>query len=593
MAQEATRKAEWIEPPEEELGINRFVGTIRERLGLVLVATLITTAVAVLYVLTATKTYESEADLLVSPVASDTFPSLPLLRESADATRDVETAARLVTDSDVAVRVLRELGGSESLASLKAKVKAEPVAQSDIVALTAQGDSPAKARELANAFARAAVADRTDLLHSAIDTQVAAIQTQLQTGGPQPGLSAELARLEALRGAPDPTIRIETLGNLPTSAAKPRPALTIAGGLLAGLIIGIVGAFAAQILDPRLRREEQLKRRYQLPILARVPREWRPGPQPLGPRDISAASTEAYRMLRVTLDKPRKGRAGRAILITGASPSEGKTTTALNLAASLAQAGRRVILIEADLRRPALTPSFVVQKAQAGVVSVLIESTALEDALTPSPVYGDNLQFLGADFSDGSQPAERLPVDTRQWIAELFSIPAAQQLIDDARELAEYVIVDGPPPTEVVDALPLARKCDDVLIVTRLGKTRLDKLAQLADLLAENDITPVGFTVIGMRTGLRGYRHYYEQLNGTPAVPPTEAPTAQQPARRANRTPLAELRSRQEGSGVSEGALLLATQMAAAGSTRDEIARSLREDFGISDARGILDEAGL
>jgi polysaccharide biosynthesis transport protein len=585
--------ADWIEPPEEELGLKSYVATIRERLGLVLVATLVTTAVAVLYVLTATKTYESEADLLVSPVASDTFPSLPLLRESADATRDVETAARLVTDSDVAARVRTELGNNESLDSLKKKVKAEPVAQSDIVALTAQGDSPAEARELANAFARAAVADRTELLHSAIDTQVAAIQAQLQTGGPQPGLSAELARLQSLRGAPDPTIRIETLGNLPTQAAKPRPALTIAGGLLAGLIIGVVAAFAAQILDPRLRREEQLKRRYRLPILARVPREWRPGPNPLGPRDITAASREAYRMLRVTLDKPRKGTSGRALLITGASPSEGKTTVALNLAASLALAGRRVILIEADLRRPALTPSLGVPEAQAGVVSVLIESTALEDALTPSPVYGDNLQFLGADFSDGSHLGERPYVDSRQWIAELFSIPAAQRLIDDARKRADYVIVDSPPPTEVVDALPFARKCDDVLIVARLGTTHLDKLAQLADLLAEDDITPAGFAVIGTpRSGLLGHEYYGEHRREASPAPSAEAVPSQGPPHR-NRTPSAKSQSGQEWAPVSEGALLLATQMAAAGNTRDEIAKRLREDYGISDARGILDEAGL
>ena len=158
-----------------------------------------------------------------------------------------------------------------------------------------------------------------------------------------------------------------------------------------------------------------------------------------------------------------------------------------------------MILIEADLRRPALANALGVGEVKAGVVSVLIENTKLEDALIPSPDYGQNLQALLADYSGG-------------WIAEIFSIPAAQQLIDDARKIADYVIVDSPPLTEVVDALPLAYKCDQVLIVTRLGKTRLDRLSRLAELLADNDIQPVGFAVVGVPRPKKGdYRYYQDE----------------------------------------------------------------------------------
>lgn len=157
-----------------------------------------------------------------------------------------------------------------------------------------------------------------------------------------------------------------------------------------------------------------------------------------------------------------------------------------------------MILIEADLRRPALASALGIEEAHAGVVSVLIENVGLQDALVASPTYGPNLQVLVADFSGG-------------WIAELFSIPAAQRLIDDARAMADFVIVDSPPLTEVVDALPLARKCDDVLIVTRLGKTRLDRIARLGELLADNGIRPVGFAVIGVPPpGRSEYRYYME-----------------------------------------------------------------------------------
>ncbi len=498
MAQDPnTTATSWLEPPEEELGLKRYVETIRERLGLVIVATLVTTAAAVGYVLTAQKTYEAEADLLVSPVSSDTLPSLPLIRQSSDPTRDVETAARLVSNNDVAERVKTELGVTESPEDLLKQVTAEPVAQSNIVAVVASDHEPAKARDLANAFADAAVVEQTEQLHAEIDAQIAGLQAQ--ASGQQPALGARLAELQALRSGPDPTLRLETAADVPQSQASPRPVLTVAGGLMAGLVIGIAGAFAAQILDPRLRREEQLRRRYRLPILTRVPRDQSRRDQPIAPRRVSAATAEAYRTLRTTLERPEADRTGsRAILVTGPSPSEGKTTTALNLASSLALAGRRVILIEADLRRPALASALGIEEAHAGVVSVLIENVALQDALITSPTYGHNLQVLVADFSGG-------------WIAELFSIPAAQQLIDNARALADFVIVDSPPLTEVVDALPLARKCDDVLIVTRLGKTRLDRIARLGELLADNGITPAGFAVIGVPPPPRSeYRYYME-----------------------------------------------------------------------------------
>lgn len=495
MAQEPTRRTQWLEPPEEELGLKRYVETIRERLGLVVLATLVTTAVAVAYVLTAPKTYEAEADVLVTPVASDTLPGLPLIRESSDPTRDVETAARLITNNDVAERVQQELGLSEDPEDLLEKVKAEPVAQSNIVSVVAEQGSPEEAQELSNGFAEAAVSEQTEALRSEIEAQISGLEEQLATD-PSESISSRIGELRALASGPNPNFRLETPADLPREQASPRPALTIAGGVIGGLVLGIVAAFAAQILDPRLRREQQLRRNFNLPILARIPKESSRRTEPLGPRRISPAAAEAFRALRSALDKPTDRGEGSAILVTGSSPSEGKTTTALNLASSLALAGHRVIMIEADLRRPSLAEALEIEESRGGVVSVLIENTELEDALTPTPTYGSNLKVLLADYSGG-------------WIAELFSIPAAQRLIDDAKQLADFVVVDSPPLTEVIDALPLARKCDQLVMVTRLGQTRLDRLTQLAELLAENDIVPTGFAVVGTpRPGRSDYRYY-------------------------------------------------------------------------------------
>jgi capsular exopolysaccharide synthesis family protein len=494
--------ADWLEPPAEQEGLARYVETIRERWQLIAVAVLTTTLVAIVYVAAATKTYEAESDLLVTPVSSTdiTLTSLGLLRDSTDPTQPVETAARLITNVDVAERAREGLGSSKSPNELLEQVSAAPVAGSNIVAITGSSSDPQEAADIANAFAAAIVDERTAQMHAQIDKTLPSLEAQLkatpdQAVGPE-SVSAVIVELQTLKAADDPTMRVETKAEVPTGPASPKPLLSIVGGIIAGLALGIGAAFAAQGLDPRLRRETQLRRMYQLPVLARIPKENNATGKPLNPRGSSPVISEAYRTLRSTVQARSVSGRSKVILITGPSPAEGKTSTAVGLAVSLALAGSRVTLIESDLRRPTLGDVLQTTPKNGGVVSVLVENTRLEDALTTTPLFGPNLKVLLADYEGG-------------WITELFSLPAASQLIEDARRLSDYVIVDSPPLNEVVDALPLARKADEVLMVVRLGQSRLDKITQLGELLAENDIRPAGFAVVGTPRPKRRDYHYF------------------------------------------------------------------------------------
>ena len=175
--------------------------------------------------------------------------------------------------------------------------------------------------------------------------------------------------------------------------------------------------------------------------------------KPLGPLELSPATSEAYRTLRGTLAVSRRasgseshGDPGHRILSL-----RGKTTTAVNLASSLATAGHNVILIEADLRRPGIGAALNLQ-SKYGVASVLVESVALQEALVTTPTFGSNLGILLADYEGG-------------WISDLFALPAARELVEEARRLADFVIVDSPPLTDVIDALPLVDYVDDVVLV--------------------------------------------------------------------------------------------------------------------------------
>lgn len=506
----STRSADWLQPPAEQEGLKRYVQTIRERLWLVALAVIVATGAAALYVATAEQVYEAEADMLVSPVPDEAelVIGLGLLRESADPLRSVETAARLITNVGVAAIARQKVGPGESAEALLDKVRAEPVAESDIVAITAEGPAPEAAADLANAFARAAIAQRTQELHRQIDRELPELEARLADDR-DPALAREIARLEILRSSQDPTLQLEARATPPDSAVSPKPALSIVGGLLAGLVLGIGGAFAFQVLDPRLRREEQLRSSYRLPILARIPREASGREEgPLPPERLSPDGIEAYRTLRATLGASQPGGSGpRAALITSPSASEGKTTTALNLAASLALAGREVILIEADLRRPEIGSALGIGSPR-GVVSVLIEEASLADSLVTSHAYGPNLKLLLAEQAGA-------------WVAELFTLPAGPRLIEEAKSVADHVVIDSPPVTAVVDALPLARAVDDIVLVVRLSRSRLDRIGELAELLAENGIRPAGFAVLGVpRVAGRDYYTYRRELAEEHPVPP-------------------------------------------------------------------------
>ncbi len=520
--------AEWLQPAEEQEGLKRYVETIRERFWVIFAAVAVTTGIAILYVLTATKTYEATADMLVTPISGSdpVLTSLGLLRESSDPTRDVQTASQLIANIDTARRVAVKIKPSESPETLLSEVTAEPVANSNIVAVIASATSPHRAQQIANAFAEAAVNERTARMHKQIKARLPrleAIAAANRGAEPTPeaggvSVNAQIAELKTLDTGPDPTMRVQTRASLPSAPSSPQTTLSVVAGLIAGLILGVGGAFALQVLDPRLRRESQLRRLYRLPILARIPKAPRSrSGLPLAPNWAPPIITEAYRTLRATLTaNPRRAGTGEGsvILITGSSPSEGKTTSAVNLATSLALLGKRVILIESDLRRPVIGSIFGARPEHGGVISVLIGQSQLQEALLQTETYGPNLQLLAAepDYREG-------------WITDLFSTPAATEMIATARQLADYVIIDSPPINEVVDALPLAIAADDLLLVVRIGRSRMDKLHELGELLAENEVRPAGFIVIGTQRPDKSQYHYADRTSGPNPAAMDELPS--------------------------------------------------------------------
>jgi capsular exopolysaccharide synthesis family protein len=495
------RQAEgWLRPRAETRNAVRYLDTIRERWWLIVAMTVIAVAAALLYVVTAPKQYRAEADILITPVSNSESSNtgLGLITESNDPTQTVSTAARLIFTPAVAELTKTRLRLSGPAQALLSEVSVEPIAQSSLVAVQAQRGTPAGAALVANTFAASAVGLATDQLHTAIAAQLPTLERQLLSLPPAertgPGtLGQRIAALQALERAPNPTLRVAGAAIAPTSPSSPKKKLALIAGLVAGLTIGLGAAFASQALDPRLRREEQLRELFRLPLLTHIPRvDSRRGEGPLAPSRLTPAATEAYRTLRATV-AATVGEDHRSVLITGSSEGEGKSTTAINYAAALAMTGRRVLLIEGDLRRPRLSQALGIQPVSAGVGAVLVNRISMANAVITSEL-SDNLGLLLVEHTAVS-------------LADRLSLPTARKLVEEAEELADYVVIDSPPLTDVIDTLPLAQEVDTVLIVARIGISSLKRLTSLGEILEQGGITPAGIVVVGQEQFSSSY--YY------------------------------------------------------------------------------------
>jgi polysaccharide biosynthesis transport protein len=482
--------APWVVPGGEDQGLARYVAAVRQGIWIIVGALVACVAVAALYLAQADKVYEASADLLVTPVQDALVPVPGIIQASSDPTRDVETVSRLVTAPSVALRVKRRLDLPQTVSGVAAKVSVQPLASSNIVSITAKGATPAQAASIANAFGTQFVADRTERLHQTLDQAIKQLTPEVSANSGSQTATAnspveQLNYLRTLRRQNDPSVRLESRAEPPLSQSSPRPVLTLAAAIVGGLVIGLVGAFAVQLLDPRLRTEDQLRLRFRLPILARIPLEkHRRKRRPLLPSELSLGALDGYQALRAALTTSRRDSlSGRIVLVTGPSPGDGKTTAAINLASTIAAAGKRVILIEADSRRPSIGKALEM-RAEVGLASVITGRRYLVDALLP--VGGNDSKLRVLLNSPDEAPA-----------ADVLSHLSVDTLLLQAQRLADWVIVDAPPLNHVAETVAIARAVDDVLIVVRLAKTNAQDLSELAELLDQQDIRPAGFVVLG------------------------------------------------------------------------------------------------
>jgi Mrp family chromosome partitioning ATPase len=364
----------------------------------------------------------------------------------------------------------------------------------------------------------------------------------------------QLATLEALQ-----TSNAYVVQDAPGAAkVQPRPVRNALIALAFGLLLGVGLAFLWEALDTRVRTAEEIAEKLKLPLLARLPappKRLRVADQLVMLEDPDSPSAEAFRLLRTNLEFVNLEAAARTLMVTSAVEGEGKSTTAANLALALARSGRKVVLVDLDLRRPFLDHFF--DLTGPGLTEVALGHVQLEQALARIPVEptsnngrgagpggkpeGSMAQELEATLEravrEGRPDLVRAVVDKATAAAqmngssesqvvlevlpsgpippnpgEFIGMNALDEILGDLRERADIVVLDTTPILQVGDAMALSAKADALLLVTRLNMVRRPMLAELRRALESTPATVLGFVVTGGgEDGSYGYAYssYY------------------------------------------------------------------------------------
>jgi len=470
----------------ELIDLREAIAVLRMRRWTIVLVVLVVVTLALFLVYRRAPVYAASARVEVRPLTSAlAYPGV-----TWDLQASMETESERVTSDPVTTRAHDVLGTRDV-----GVVSTSVTQTTTFMDISCTDTTPEEALNCANAFAEAYVEDRRETARSEYDAAAAPLTKQVDdaaveldrlneelaaatTDDVRSSLLAEISSVRSERDraqlqllgipTPSPTPAIVALpASLPESPANKGYVSTGILAAILGLALGVGLAFLRDRLDERVPNRDDLEKALGAPVFAVIPRVpgWR---NRADARLVSlaapnSAAAEAYRAARTTLLYLANEGGLKVIAVTGPGQSEGKTTTTANLAVSLAQTGKRVVAVSADLRKPRMHRFFHIDNS-IGVTSVLRGEAGLLSSLVRTEV--PNLLVLA------SGPVPPNP-------AELLGSDDMNDMIDELRQLADIVLIDTPPTLVVSDILGMLPKVDGVLVVVDSSHTHRAAVVQL------------------------------------------------------------------------------------------------------------------
>ena len=486
---------------------SEYLQVIRDRKWLIIGAVLIVTIGAVLISLVQPAMYQGQAVVLYTQRNPGTaILGVPQPELTNFPELELTTQVGLIQQPQIAQVAIKRLNLGTTPEKLLKRLTVSANGQTNMITISAVDSTPKGAASIAGAVADAyaawsrdknrrsiaAAADQVRRSITAAQRRIAQLEatqasqpsdanrTELQAANSLYGtLVGQLQQLQSAEELETGSVSIVTSGVEDPAKVSPKPVRNGALGLAVGLILGLAVAFLSNSLDTTIKSAEEASAIYGAPVLGQIPFD---KPKKDDQRHVSvvanpvSAVSESYRGLRNSLQFLNFENSVKTLLVTSAVPGEGKSTVAANLAVVLAQAGWRVVLVVADLRRAAMDESLGVARSP-GLSEVLAGTTELGLAIQPAAA---GLRVL----SSGMTPPNP---------SELLGSAAMRQLLVSLAAVADFIIVDAPPLLAVADAAATARWTDAALVVTREGMTTREAARE-----AREQLEGVGQRVIGV-----------------------------------------------------------------------------------------------
>ncbi len=461
-----------------------------------------------------------------------------VLPPSADPTREAATNLSLVELPSVATQTATALRVPRS--RVAADISAASAGHSDIVDVTATDHDPVFAAKLASAYADQFVIFRRDSDRAKVATARQLVNAQLAQLTPAErssaqgrSLQSQAERLSIVASLQTGNAEVVQRAGVPTAPSSPRTPRNVELGLVVGLLLGIAAAFLLDRVDQRMRTPDELEAVFGLPVLAAIPESPDLGSRQTG-KAMEPAAAESFRLLRARLRYFNIDQAIRTLVITSVAPGEGKTTVAEYLAeaAATAVSGNRVLLLEADLRRPRLGREFGLNTFP-GLAEVLTHDAPLAEVVqrvNRTDGAGNNSVGSFDVIVAGANPPNH---------AELLESERMGALLEFLAERYDMVVIDTPPSGVVSDGIPLMSHADGVIIVSAIGQSTRTGAEHLRAQLARLEAPVLGVVANRVKTG-RGrtgyYNSYYDDASADRSRPSVRRGSANGGARPLSRT---------------------------------------------------------